>query len=131
MDLNNLAVAIVTQLTRIADALSSQITVSASAETSAPAKAAPAKAAPAKAAPAKAAPAKSAKPKNDRDAVKKALITVKDTISKEAAQAIYQEFGYEAMSAIEDKDFDAIFEKCAEALAANDDGGDEAEDDGL
>ena len=126
MDLNNLAVAIVTQLTRIADALSSQITVSASAETSAPAKAAPAKAAPAKAA-----PAKSAKPKNDRDAVKKALITVKDTISKEAAQAIYQEFGYEAMSAIEDKDFDAIFDKCAEALAANDDSGDEAEDDGL
>ena len=121
MDLNTFAVAIVTQLTRIADALSASSAVVTSAETSAPAKAAPAKAA----------PAKSAKPKNDRDAVKKALITVKDTISKEAAQAIYQEFGYEAMSAIEDKDFDAIFEKCAEALAANDDSGDEAEDDGL
>jgi len=47
-------------------------------------------------------------PKTDRPTLNKALVAVKDTISKEAAQAVYQPFGYTAMSKIEEKDFDAV-----------------------
>lgn len=71
---------------------------------------------------------KAAKPVNDRDAVKAILIKVKDTISKEKAQEVYKAYGYEAMSAIEEKDFDAIF---ADATAALEGGGEEDEQDDL
>src|ERR1700712_503667 len=55
-----------------------------------------------------AAAAAAAAPKADRPAVNKALVALKDTVSKEAAQAVFKSFGYEAMSKIEDKDFDAV-----------------------
>lgn len=73
--------------------------------------------------------AKSTKPANDRDAVKAILIKVKDTISKEKAQEVYKAYGYEAMSAIEEKDFDSIFADATKALAANDGGEEEEQDD--
>ena len=134
MDLNKFAETLIGQLTRIADALEGGAKVSgntaAAATEAAPAEKPAAKPKAAATKP-KAEVKASTKPKNDRDAVKKGLITVKDTVSKEAAQAIYQEFGYAAMSAIEEKDFDAIFDKCTEVLAANEPGGDEEEDDGL
>jgi hypothetical protein len=55
-----------------------------------------------------AAKAAASAPKTDRPTLNKALVAVKDTISKEAAQAVYQPFGYTAMSKIEEKDFDAV-----------------------
>jgi len=69
-------------------------------------------------------------PKADRPAVNKALVSLKDTVSKEAAQAVYQKYGYTAMSKIEEKDFDAILADAEAALAAaqngaNDDGDDD------
>jgi hypothetical protein len=62
--------------------------------------------------------AAAAGPKADRPAVNKALVELKDTISKEAAQAVYQKYGYTAMSKIEEKDFDAILADAVAALAA-------------
>lgn len=49
--------------------------------------------------------AAAAAPKVERAAVNAALVAVKDTISKEAAQELYKPFGYAAMSKIEEKDF--------------------------
>lgn len=57
------------------------------------------------------------KPKADRPAVNKALVELKDTVSKEAAQAVYQVFGYTAMSKIEEKDFDAVLAAATKELA--------------
>lgn len=70
-------------------------------------------------------------PKADRPAVNKALVELKDTVSKEAAQAVYQKYGYTAMSKIEEKDFDAILADAEAALADAQAGGQEAEDDDL
>ena len=70
-------------------------------------------------------------PKADRPAVNKALVELKDTVSKEAAQAVYQKYGYTAMSKIEEKDFDAILADAEAALAEAQNGGGEAEDDDL
>ena len=47
-------------------------------------------------------------PKATRADVNALLIKIKDTFSKEDAQAVFKEFGYEAMSKIEEKDFDAV-----------------------
>lgn len=47
-------------------------------------------------------------PKVERADVNTALVSLKDTVSKEAAQAVYQKYGYTAMSKIEEKDFAAI-----------------------
>lgn len=58
------------------------------------------------------------KPTADRAAVNKALVELKDTVSKEAAQAVYQKYGYTAMSKIEEKDFDAIKADAEAALEA-------------
>jgi hypothetical protein len=49
-----------------------------------------------------------AAPKATRADVNALLIKIKDTFSKEDAQAVFKEFGYEAMSKIEEKDFDAV-----------------------
>lgn len=65
---------------------------------------------------AEAAAAAAAAPKADRAAVNKALVTLKDTVSKEAAQAVYKAFGYEAMSKIEDKDFDKVLAAATKEL---------------
>jgi len=56
-------------------------------------------------------------PKVDRPAVNKALVAVKDSISKEAAQAIFKAFGYEAMSKIDEKDFVAVLAAAEQELA--------------
>lgn len=63
-----------------------------------------------------AAAAASKAPKADRAAVNKALVTLKDTVSKEAAQEVFKAFGYAAMSKIEDKDFDAILAAATKEL---------------
>jgi len=55
-----------------------------------------------------AAAAAAAAPKATRADVNALLIKIKDTFSKEDAQAVFKEFGYEAMSKIEEKDFDAV-----------------------
>lgn len=47
-------------------------------------------------------------PKATRADVNALLIKIKDTFSKEDAQAVFKEFGYEAMSKIEEKDFDKV-----------------------
>lgn len=56
-------------------------------------------------------------PKADRAAVNKALVALKDTVSKEAAQEVYQRWNYTAMSKIEEKDFDAILAAAEQELA--------------
>lgn len=120
MDLNSFATSLLALLERIAVAAEgSSGTVT---KTEKPAASKPAASKPA------ASKSKAAKPTNDRDAVKAILIKVKDTISKEKAQEVYKAFGYEAMSAIEEKDFDAIFDAATAALA---EGEDDGEDDGL
>jgi len=81
---------------------------------------------------AEAAAAANAAPKADRAAVNKALVELKDTVSKEAAQAVYQKYGYTAMSKIEEKDFDAIKADAEAALeAAKNTSVDDANDDDL
>lgn len=64
-----------------------------------------------------AAAAAASAPKADRPAVNKALVELKDTVSKEAAQGVYQVFGYTAMSKIEEKDFDAILAAAVQELS--------------
>lgn len=79
-----------------------------------------------------AAAAANAAPKAQRADVNKALVELKDTVSKEAAQAVYQKYGYTAMSKIEEKDFDAIKADAEAALAAAANTGvDDANDDDL
>jgi hypothetical protein len=79
-----------------------------------------------------AAAAAASAPKADRAAVNKALVELKDTVSKEAAQAVYQQYGYTAMSKIEEKDFDAVKADAEAALeAAKSTNVDDANDDDL
>lgn len=68
------------------------------------------------------------KPTKTFDEVKAALVQVKDTIGKEEAQAIYQKYGYTAMSKVEEKDFDAVFADATAALEAHEAGGEGDED---
>lgn len=133
MDLNTFGADLIKQLSRIANSaevieqkLGGKVAVSNTVTT--PAADEPAAAKTTRATKPKPEATKSSKPVNDRDAVKKALITVKDTISKEAAQKVYQKFGYEAMSAIEEKDFDAIFAEATKVLEAAEQAGDEPVD---
>ncbi len=123
MDLNTFGTSVVTQLSRIANSLETIEKVANGGALGAPtpgsstntsagekpaAKGAKPTAAEKKAAEAAASAASA--PKADRPAVNAALVALKDTVSKEAAQAVYQKFGYTAMSKIEEKDFDAIKE---------------------
>lgn len=126
MDLNTFGSSIIELLTRIAVATEGGKTVAAPsskppAETAAEKKAR-------EAAEKKAAASANKKPTKTRDDVKKALVAVKDTISKEAAQEIFKAYGYEAMSAIEEKDFDAIFAAATKALEETQVSDDEPED---
>lgn len=123
MDLNTLAAAVIEQLTRIANAAEKSVgaapKAAAAATTTAPAgetAAAKKKREAEEKKAADAAAAAAAAPKADRPAVNKALVSVKDTISKDAAQAIYKQFGYEAMSKIEDKDFDKVLALATQEL---------------
>lgn len=115
MDLNTFGEKLVAQLARIANAAETiegvmkaggkgSVATTSAADAKKPTAAEKKAAAEAEAAAAKAASA----PKTDRPTLNKALVAVKDTISKEAAQAVYQPFGYTAMSKIEEKDFDAV-----------------------
>lgn len=65
-----------------------------------------------------AAAAAAAAPKATRADVNALLIKIKDTFSKEDAQAVFKEFGYEAMSKIEEKDFDAVLAAAEAKLEA-------------
>ncbi len=115
--LNEFAAAIVQQLSRTANALESiEAAVKGGKVGGGAAAAAPKTDAPAETAAAKkkreaaeaAAAAAAAAPKATRADVNALLIKIKDTFSKEDAQAVFKEFGYEAMSKIEEKDFDAV-----------------------
>lgn len=145
MDLNTFGEKLVAQLARIANSAEAieaamkggKVAVAATTTPAADAKkptAAEKKAAADAEAAAKAA---ASAPKTDRPTLNKALVAVKDTISKEAAQAVYQPFGYTAMSKIEEKDFDAVLAAANKELEdfANKTGayaaGADAEDDDL
>lgn len=135
MDLNTFGTDVVKHLARIANAAegieAGMKSGGAKTTTSAPAaeKAAPAgKASTAKA---KVEEKKETKPKHDFAEVKAVLITVKDTISKEAAQAVFKKYGYDAMSGIQPEHFDVIFDDATKALESTDSASDETEDDGL
>lgn len=129
MDLNTFGEKLVAQLSRIANAAevienhfkggtgkAAATNTAAATKTETPVKETAAEKKKREAAEAEAAKAASA-PKADRPAVNKALVALKDTVSKEAAQAVYQVFGYTAMSKIEEKDFDAILAAAEKELA--------------
>lgn len=129
MDLNTFGADLIKQLARIADAIESKSgaavtnTISAQdtgavAETAAATKVAPKRKAAAEKAPvAEKAPEKTASPKRDFAEVKAALIKVKDTIGKDAAQEVYRTYDYEAMSKIQPEHYDAVFNDAEAALA--------------
>ncbi len=59
-----------------------------------------------------------AKPKHDLAEMKAALISVKDTISMDAAKAIFSKHGYDKMSEIQPVHYDTIFDEATAALEA-------------
>lgn len=118
MDLNTFGAQLLAALGRIAGALengASPATTTA-ATTTAPAGETAAAKKKREAGEAAAAAKAASAPKADRPAVNKALVTLKDTVSKDAAQAVYKAFGYEAMSKIEEKDFDKVLEAANKEL---------------
>lgn len=125
MDLNTFGEKLVAQLSRIANAAeviethfkSGKGVVANNAAPASDAKTPTAAEKKAAKAAADAAAAAASKPKADRPAVNKALVELKDTVSKEAAQGVYQVFGYTAMSKIEEKDFDAVLAAAVQELA--------------
>ena len=126
MELNKFAESLIAQLSRIANSLeviegvakSGKGPAASSTTTSAATTTETAAAKKKREAAEAAAAAAAAKPTADRPAVNKALVELKDTVSKEAAQAVYQKYGYTAMSKIEEKDFDAVLADAVAALAA-------------
>ena len=120
MDLNTFGAQLLAALARIAGALENGAQVTNNAPAAAADKpetaAAKKKREAAEAEAAAAAAAASNAPKADRAAVNKALVTLKDTVSKEAAQEVFKAFGYAAMSKIEDKDFDKILAAATKEL---------------
>ncbi len=139
MNLNDFGANLIAQMTRIADALESKQEAPATAKSAATepeSKPAAKKAAPAAAK--KAAPAAAEKPvaekpaaKRDFAEVKAILITVKDTIGKEAAQDCYRTYEYTAMSKIQPEHYDAIFDDATKALEEFEAGGNDSGDDDL
>lgn len=125
MDLNTFGEKLVAQLSRIANAAETiegvmkggKVVTAAATTTSTKTETAPTETAAQKKKREAQEAADAAKPKSDRPAVNKALVELKDTVSKEAAQAVYQVFGYTAMSKIEEKDFDAILAAATQELA--------------
>lgn len=140
--LNELAAAVILQLSRTANALESieaavkggKVGTTAPASTTAKTEAPATETAAAKkkreAAEKAALDAKNA-PTATRADVNAVLIEIKDTFTKEDAQGVFKAFGYEAMSKIEEKDFDAILEAAKTRLAELQAGGtnEEQEDD--
>lgn len=126
MDLNKFGTDLLTQLTRIADALESRPVEAATATKSAAKDEAPAKTTRSRAKPAakKDEPVKS---KYSRDEMNAALIALKDECGKEFAQEVIRNAGYTKMAEIEDKDIDAVYEaaKAKHEEMANDNFDDE------
>lgn len=120
MDLNTFGADLIKQLARIADAIEAKSGTATVASTNAAEEVPAAKTKPAtktKPAAKAAAEEKVAKaPKRDFAEVKAALIAVKDTIGKDAAQDVYRKYEYEAMSKIQPEHFEAIFNDATEAL---------------
>lgn len=120
MELNKFGELLIASLTRIAEALEgagkAPTTAAASSAAAGETAAAKKKREAAEKAAADAAAAAANAPKADRPAVNKALVTLKDTVSKEAAQAVFKSFGYEAMSKIEEKDFDKVLAAATKEL---------------
>lgn len=124
MELNAFAAALLAALGRIAGALEGGSVTPAATETTGKTETAAEKKkrekaeaeAAAAAAAASAAANSTTAPKADRAAVNKALVTLKDSVSKEAAQEVFKAFGYAAMSKIEEKDFDAILAAATKEL---------------
>ena len=147
MDLNKFGTDLLTQLTRIADALESRPVEAATATKSAAKDEAPAKTTRSRAKPAakKDEPVKSkysrdemnaalialkdepVKSKYSRDEMNAALIALKDECGKEFAQEVIRNAGYTKMAEIEDKDIDAVYEaaKAKHEEMANDNFDDE------
>lgn len=132
MDLNKFGTDLLTQLTRIADALESRPVEAATATKSAAKEEAPAKdEAPAKTTRSRAKPAakkdEPVKSKYSRDEMNAALIALKDECGKEFAQEVIRNAGYTKMAEIEDKDIDAVYEaaKAKHEAMANDNFDDE------
>lgn len=131
MDLNAFGTALVSQLTRIADALEGGAAGStkevAGAAVDKNVKAPADK--PARTTTTKSKPETASKPTHSRDEVNAALIKLKDDCGKEHAQGLIKQFGYTKMAEIAEKDFDAMFDaaeaKHAEMVAESDDALDE------
>lgn len=111
MDLNTFGTSLLLQLTRLADAAES---LAGKAPTSAPTGDAPkTEKAPRQT---KTKETAAAKPKHSREEVDKALVTLKDHAGKDEAVAVFKGFGYDKMASIEEKDFDAIYDKAVSRL---------------
>lgn len=140
MNLNDFGANLITQLTRIADALESKQVAPTTANSAA---AAEPESKPAAKKTTQAAAKKTTQPaaekpaaekpaaKRDFAEVKAILITVKDTIGKEAAQECYRTYEYTAMSKIQPEHYDAIFDDATKALEEFEAGGNDSGDDDL
>lgn len=130
MNLNDFGANLIAQMTRIADALESKQAAPTAANSAAEPESKPAAKKTTQAAAEKPAAEKPAA-KRDFAEVKAILITVKDTIGKEAAQECYRTYEYTAMSKIQPEHYDAIFDDATKALEEFEAGGNDSGDDDL